>query len=475
LNLEVRILTDDLTIECAAESAIHREVPETERIPKKTFLGIGISIASHADVIRFIMQTARSQSKALVNNVNVHAMNIAYRDARFADVLNDSDIVFCDGFGVKVLARLAGICLGERMTPREWIDELIEHCAQERLSLYFLGCEDEVVRAFADEVARRHPRAIIAGFHHGYFDTGGEESRSVITAINDSGADIVLVGMGMPRQEIWAHEALPELDRGIIVAVGALFKVYTGIEKPCPGWLSRCGFEWFWRLAHEPLRLGRRYLAGNVALLLRICYAAFIKRLLGFFLACLLLALCAPVLALFYMLIRLETRGSGLFRQERVGKEGKRIWIYKLRTLKPDFPPYASKRNVLPESTTRVGSFLRRTTIDELPQLINVIRGDMALVGPRPEMPFIADSYRGVETLRLSVNPGLTGPWQIAQLRGETNGREIHEDITYDLNYIRRMGFFLDTGILVQTAFYLAATPFKEFLGARGNTSRDLA
>ena len=469
----MRILTDDLRIGCAAQPAVRQAALETGRIPKKTFLGIGISVTGHADVIRFITQTARARGKALVNNVNAHAMNIAYGNARFAAILNDSEIVFCDGFGVKALARLSGICLGERMTPRDWIDELIARCAQERLSLYFLGCEDKVVRAFADEAARRHPTAIIAGCHHGYFDTQGEDNRSVIKAINDSGADVVLVGMGMPRQEIWAHEALRELDHGVVLAVGALFKVYTGIEKPCPGWVSRCGFEWLWRLAHEPLRLARRYLIGNAALILRVCYAAFVKRLIGFFLACLLLALCTPLLALFCALIRLETRGSALFRQERVGKDGKRIWIYRLRTLKSDFPPCASKHQVSPESITRIGRFLRRTTLDKLPQLINVIRGDMALVGPRPEMPFIADSFSGVETLRLSVKPGITGPWQIVRLRREICGREIHKDITYDLNYVRRLGFFLDARILAQTVCYLAAMPFHGLLGGRGNASRD--
>ena len=474
-NLEVRILTDDPLIERAAEPAIRQAAPETERIPKRSFLGIDISVTSRADVIRFITQTARSRGKALVNNVNAQAMNIAHRDARFAAILNDSDIVFCDGFGVKALARLAGIRIGERMTPREWVDELLDRCVQERLSLYFLGCEEEVVQAFADEVARRHPRAIIAGCNHGYFDVRGEDNRSVITAINNSGADVVLVGMGMPRQEIWAHDALPELDRGVVVAVGALFKVYAGIEKPCPEWMSRCGFEWLWRLVHEPLRLGRRYFAGNPALFLRVCYAAFVKRLIEFFLASMLFALCTPVLALFCALIRLETQGSALFRQKRVGKNGERFWIYKLRTLKPDFPPYASKRHVSSESATRLGRFLRRSTIDELPQLINVIRGDMALIGPRPEMPFIADSYRGVETLRLSVKPGLTGLWQIARLRGETDGREIHEDITYDLNYVRRVGIFLDMRIFVQTVFYLAAMPFRGLFGGREKASRDLA
>jgi lipopolysaccharide/colanic/teichoic acid biosynthesis glycosyltransferase len=132
--------------------------------------------------------------------------------------------------------------------------------------------------------------------------------------------------------------------------------------------------------------------------------------------------------------------------------------------LKTSFPPYTSKRHISQESVTPIGRFLRNSALDEIPQLVNVLRGDIALVGPRPEMPFIADGYQGIERFRLSVKPGLTGPWQIARLRGKIAGREIHEDIAYDIRYIRRTGLFYDLWILAQTLFYLAAAPLKRLL-----------
>jgi exopolysaccharide biosynthesis WecB/TagA/CpsF family protein len=434
--------------------------PESQKIPRRSFLGIGVSDVDHATVIRFIIRVARSGGRALVNNVNAHALNISHRHSGFFSILNQSDIVFCDGFGVKALARLAGIRLGERMTPLHWIDDLFRCCVEEQIPVYFLGDTNEVLHRFSDEVRRRHGQIKLAGHHHGYFDVEGEANHRLIIKINESGAGIVLVGMGMPRQELWAFEAIPHLDRGVILSVGALFRMYTGIEKPCPELLSRSGLEWLWRLAHQPVRLAGRYLLGNPALILRTLYAAFAKRLIDLLLAGLTVILLLPVGALIYAVLHFETRGAALFRQERVGKDGRRIWIRKFRTLKGDFPPYASKGNITRQSTTRFGRILRRLALDELPQLLNVFRGDMAFVGPRPEMPFIADTYRGIEKLRLSVKPGLTGPWQIARLRGEIAGREIHEDIAYDLDYIRQMGFFYDMRILAKTAFYLAAVPF---------------
>jgi lipopolysaccharide/colanic/teichoic acid biosynthesis glycosyltransferase len=96
---------------------------------------------------------------------------------------------------------------------------------------------------------------------------------------------------------------------------------------------------------------------------------------------------------------------------------------------------------------TRVGRVIRRFSIDELPQLINVLRGEMSLVGPRPEMPFIVDQYGPFERRRLLVRPGITGLWQISPARAQP----IHESMEYDLYYIHRHNIFLDVAILLRT------------------------
>ena len=96
---------------------------------------------------------------------------------------------------------------------------------------------------------------------------------------------------------------------------------------------------------------------------------------------------------------------------------------------------------------TRVGKLLRRSSLDELPQLINVVKGDMSLVGPRPEMPFIVDRYNHAARARLAVRPGITGLWQISRARS----LPIHHNLQYDLFYIERQSIFLDAAILLRT------------------------
>jgi lipopolysaccharide/colanic/teichoic acid biosynthesis glycosyltransferase len=101
---------------------------------------------------------------------------------------------------------------------------------------------------------------------------------------------------------------------------------------------------------------------------------------------------------------------------------------------------------------TRIGRFLRRTSLDELPQIMNVLKGEMSLVGPRPEMPFIVEGYNALHRLRLMVKPGITGLWQLSADRASP----IHENIEYDLYYIRNRCFFMDLAILLHTVIFAA-------------------
>lgn len=166
--------------------------------------------------------------------------------------------------------------------------------------------------------------------------------------------------------------------------------------------------------------------------------------------SCALLVL-APVFGIVALLVRLDSRGPVLFRQRRVGRDGALFTILKFRTMREE----ACGSHVTPSSSndpriTRVGRWLRKTSIDELPQLWNVLRGDMALVGPRPEMPFIVDTYTESQRRRLAVTPGLTGVWQISVDRC----RPIHENVHYDMYYLKHRSTFLDIAILLHTFFF---------------------
>ena len=176
-----------------------------------------------------------------------------------------------------------------------------------------------------------------------------------------------------------------------------------------------------------------------------------IKRLIDFFLSIVLLIPAIPICLIGAILIMLETKGNPLYTQERVGLNGEKFTIYKLRSMYSDAEKDGHKWAEKEDSRiTKVGSIIRKTRIDELPQLINIIRGEMAIIGPRPERPeFIEEFLKEIPDFndRLAVKPGITG-W--AQVNG---GYELSpkEKLQYDQYYIKHENFKLDLLILFKT------------------------
>jgi len=160
------------------------------------------------------------------------------------------------------------------------------------------------------------------------------------------------------------------------------------------------------------------------------------------------LILTLPLWLVIMALIKLDSQGPVFFRQERVGYLGKKFKIYKFRSMHVEAPKYAkTPRHRQDPRITRVGAFLRRTSLDELPQLINVAKGEMSLVGPRPEMPFIVEKYKSIYRYRFLVKPGLTGLWQVS---GRTD-KPLEDNIKYDLYYIKKQSLLLDLIIILRT------------------------
>jgi len=172
------------------------------------------------------------------------------------------------------------------------------------------------------------------------------------------------------------------------------------------------------------------------------------KRIFDVVASLLLLVVLAPVLLALAFAVKVSSRGPILFVQKRVGQAGRRFRFFKFRSMYVNTPIYA----ITPQSgrdprITPIGRFLRRSSLDELPQLFNVLKGDMSLVGPRPEMPFIVDQYNDLHRQRLNVKPGITGLWQISADRSIA----IHENMDYDMYYINNQSFLLDMVILAKT------------------------
>jgi exopolysaccharide biosynthesis polyprenyl glycosylphosphotransferase len=178
---------------------------------------------------------------------------------------------------------------------------------------------------------------------------------------------------------------------------------------------------------------------------------ALAKRLFDIICASCLLLVLGPVLLGIALWVRLDSAGPALFTQTRVGKNGRSFKMFKFRSMRVDAPQYQnSPADSADWRITRAGRFLRRASLDEVPQLLNVLLGDMSLVGPRPEMPFIVERYTEQHRQRLQVMPGITGLWQLSADRHF----QIHENLQYDLYYIQNRNFVMDLAILIHTAFF---------------------
>lgn len=227
---------------------------------KVNLLGVDVSITNVPKVIKYIINNIESGRASILSYVNVHSYYLSFKDKNFKALLNRSNMVFCDGFGVKVAARLLGVQLGDRMTPPDWIDELFIHCQKHHIIVFFLGDEDHVISAFVQKVKNKYPSLLIAGYHHGFFNAKPNGNSDILRLVNNSKAQLVITGMGSPLQERWAFDNRSKLGNVVVLGTGAMFRWYANIERRGPKIFTTYGFEWLWRLFVQPRRVWKRYI-----------------------------------------------------------------------------------------------------------------------------------------------------------------------------------------------------------------------
>lgn len=235
-------------------------------------LGVRINTVSLDQLLAVIELVIARQERSIISNVNVYAMNLAYEQPWFRRFLNESTLVFCDGFGVKWGARMLGYHLPDRFTPPDWIARLADMAVQHEYSMFFLGARPGVAARAARCLQEQCAGLRIAGTHHGYFDKrpGSAENEQVIRSINAVRPTILVLGFGMPLQEQWLVDNWDRVDANIALPAGALFDYLSGEVTRGPRWMTDYGLEWLSRLVIEPQRLWKRYLIGNPLFLWRV-------------------------------------------------------------------------------------------------------------------------------------------------------------------------------------------------------------
>ncbi len=200
-----------------------------------------------------------------------HGLWLAHEDAQLRNVLNGAELWAPDGIAAVWAARARGHRHVERATGEAIMREYFRRAHERGYSSFFYGDTDATLSALRVALMREYPRHKIAGMFSPPFRTlTPDEDRAIVERINDTRPDVLWVGLGMPKQELWIYEHLDRLQVPVAIGVGAAFSFVAGTVSRCPEWIGRLGFEWVYRLFREPKKLWRRDLLAGPRFLIKV-------------------------------------------------------------------------------------------------------------------------------------------------------------------------------------------------------------
>jgi N-acetylglucosaminyldiphosphoundecaprenol N-acetyl-beta-D-mannosaminyltransferase len=240
--------------------------------PRKVDLfGVDYSPTTYDEATEAIVRAAQENVSGVVSCHAVHALITASTDPKLRDMINAFDMVTPDGQPVRwAMNMLHGVNLTDRVYGPELTVRLCQKAADNGVSIYLYGGSPEVVSRLQENLCKRFPGLVIAGYESPpYRPLTEEEDEAVVEQINNSGAGIVFIGLGCPKQDVFAFEHRDRIH-GVQVCVGAAFDFHADALPMAPAWMQRTGLEWLFRLVQEPRRLWRRYLVTNSTYLAKI-------------------------------------------------------------------------------------------------------------------------------------------------------------------------------------------------------------
>jgi N-acetylglucosaminyldiphosphoundecaprenol N-acetyl-beta-D-mannosaminyltransferase len=240
-------------------------------IPRVNILGVGISAINLQQTVAEIERWIADKAAQYVNVCNVHTVMECQNDAGLRRIVNGSGLSAPDGVPLVWLSWLHGHADVGRVYGPDLMLALCERTQTTGHRHFFYGGAPGVADLLARRLKARYPWLIVAGTHSPpYRPADTEESRDVLADINDSGADIVWVGLGTPKQDYWVSRHRAALSAPVLIAIGAAFDFHAGLLRQAPRWMQRSGLEWVFRLMQEPRRLAFRYLVYNPLFVFRM-------------------------------------------------------------------------------------------------------------------------------------------------------------------------------------------------------------
>ena len=437
-------------------------MPTPHDLPTLSLFNMSLVSASQDAAVSVLLDGSRRR----VAFVNADCVNQAAGDHSYREALSEMDVLLPDGSGLALAASFTGRKFESNLNGTDLFPLICAEALRTGKSIYFLGGKPGVAQSASTKALSEFPGLQIAGYENGYFDEADEPG--VIARINASNADILLVAMGAPNQEKFINRNSDALSVPVCLGVGGLFDFVAGNVPRAPKSLRKIGMEWAWRMACEPRRLAKRYLIGNPVFIARAVVNALprkldghgiAKRALDLLISGTALVILFPLFFATALAVRAESKGTAFFTQTRIGRDGRRFEMIKFRSMHTDaeerlasIRANSDRDDVCFKMTkdprvTGIGRILRSTSLDELPQLINVFKGEMSMVGPRPALPVEVNRYSTSEAERLNGVPGITCLWQIS-------GRadlKFDKQVDLDVAYLRSRSLLLDIAIMLLT------------------------
>jgi N-acetylglucosaminyldiphosphoundecaprenol N-acetyl-beta-D-mannosaminyltransferase len=224
---------------------------------KLVLFGVPIDQIDSQQALAQIERFVKEKRAHLIITPDTLAILRARKDKQYLEITQKADLVTPDGAGILWAAAFLVEPLPERITGIDMINQICQLAVQKRYSLYLLGAEEEIVKKAARNLELEYPGLNIAGYHHGYFDNNEDKVNYVINDIIEKKPDFLLVGMGVPKQEIWISKYKDRLGVPVCIGIGGSFDVISGKISRAPLWMQNHGMEWIFRIIKEPKRIKR--------------------------------------------------------------------------------------------------------------------------------------------------------------------------------------------------------------------------
>lgn len=221
---------------------------------KEQYLGVNVSVMTYDEILDDLRSRISEGKQSTVIAVNPEKVITANKNPLVKELINESTYQIPDGIGMILASKVKGGSLKERVTGVDMMERLLRFAAEEGHGVFFYGAKEEVVSEAKRKLEERFPTLNIAGYENGYT----KDNQALVDKINASGAKLLFVALGSPKQELWIKENMKHLNVKVFQGVGGSFDVFSGRTKRAPEFYRRFGLEWLYRLIKEPKRIKRQ-------------------------------------------------------------------------------------------------------------------------------------------------------------------------------------------------------------------------